>query len=265
MIEKTLDDRYSLLLSQFVTAARECFKEKLTGVYLHGSMAMGCFRPEISDIDLLVVVEQNPCDEEKLAFMERVVALNNDAPAKGIEMSVLPRCACKPFLYPTPFLLHFSPMHLAWFQSDPMGYVQDMQGEDPDIAAHVTVLRHYGIVLCGAPIEQVFGEVSLEAYLSSILYDVEEARETMAAHPVSTILNLCRVLAFVCDDVCLSKADAGRWALSAASVTIPDVELVATAANKYHIGGSMDDPGQRGIDFAEKMLSLIHQAIDKNN
>lgn len=263
MHTKTLDERYSLLLYRFTAAARECFGAKLTGVYLHGSMAMGCFRPEISDIDLLVVTETELDSSEKLAFMEQVVALNGEAPAKGIEMSVLPRSACKPFLYPTPFLLHFSPMHLDWFRHDPQGYVQHMNGTDPDLAAHVTILHHYGIVLYGAPIEQVFGEVSREDYLSSILYDVEEACETMAAHPVSTILNLCRVLAFVCDDVCLSKPEAARWALGSASFPIPDVELVVTAARKYHDGWGMDDPGQRGREFACEMLRLIHERAQR--
>ncbi|SHE36805.1 Nucleotidyltransferase domain-containing protein [Caldanaerobius fijiensis DSM 17918] len=36
-----------------------CLKDNMVGIYLHGSLAMGCFNPEISDIDILVIIEQN--------------------------------------------------------------------------------------------------------------------------------------------------------------------------------------------------------------
>ena len=37
------------LLKKIVGLCREVFGENLTGVYLHGSLAMGCFQPEKSD------------------------------------------------------------------------------------------------------------------------------------------------------------------------------------------------------------------------
>ena len=43
------------LLDQFVEQSRQILGMNLAGVYLHGSAAMGCFREEKSDIDLLVV------------------------------------------------------------------------------------------------------------------------------------------------------------------------------------------------------------------
>ena len=48
------------LLKALVEAAKGAFGANLTGVYLHGSLAMGCFNPKKSDIDLLVVVETMP-------------------------------------------------------------------------------------------------------------------------------------------------------------------------------------------------------------
>ena len=46
---------YQTLLDKFTHAVKEITGEKLTGIYLHGSLAMGCFHPEKSDIDLIVV------------------------------------------------------------------------------------------------------------------------------------------------------------------------------------------------------------------
>ena len=38
----------------------EIEQENLIGIYLHGSLAMGCFHPHHSDLDMLVLVEHAP-------------------------------------------------------------------------------------------------------------------------------------------------------------------------------------------------------------
>ena len=98
------------LLDAFVAQSRAILVDCLTGVYLHGSAAMGYFQPQKSDVDLLIVVENALPDELKLQYMAMVTAMNDYAPQKGIEMSVLRRDVCKPFVYPTPYELHFSVM-----------------------------------------------------------------------------------------------------------------------------------------------------------
>ena len=45
------------LLDAFVAQSRAILVDCLTGVYLHGSAAMGYFQPQKSDVDLLIVVE----------------------------------------------------------------------------------------------------------------------------------------------------------------------------------------------------------------
>ena len=42
------------LPNAFVSLCREVLADALTGVYLHGSLAMGCFNPVTSDVDLIV-------------------------------------------------------------------------------------------------------------------------------------------------------------------------------------------------------------------
>lgn len=201
------------LLKALVEAAKGAFGANLTGVYLHGSLAMGCFNPKKSDIDLLVVVETMPGRGERLALLSRLVELNKLALAKGIELSVLERPACDPFRHPCPYVFHFSPAHLPAIQADPVAYVEAMVGTDRDLAAHCTVLRQHGKALWGPPIPEVFGAVTAEDYGDSILFDLSGAQEDMGRSPVDTILNLCRALAFFRQGLCLSKAQGGQWAL----------------------------------------------------
>ena len=66
---------YQNVLDRMTKRSKEIFGGNLTGVYLHGSMAMGCFNPEKSDIDLLNVVEDDITDERKLEFMKEVVVI----------------------------------------------------------------------------------------------------------------------------------------------------------------------------------------------
>lgn len=246
---------YRELTKHFTALCREAFGENLLGVYLHGSMAMGCFNPQKSDIDLLAVVHGEPTDDEKLRFMQQLVILNEEAPAKGIEMSIVTEAAVKPFVYPTPFVLHFSPMHLRWFRQDPQGYVQHMKGEDPDLAAHCTVLLRRGIVLWGAPIARIFGEVPKTAYLSSILQDVAAAEEDILTDPLYMTLNLCRVLAYAEEGLILSKQEGGQWGLE----KLPEAyrPQVRQALACYAAGEVMTADMQTAPAFARELLERI--------
>ena len=80
---------YQELLDEIVSKSEIIFQEDLTGIYLHGSLAMGCFNPKKSDIDFILVIRNNITDMQKLQFMEHIAAWNKKAPSKGIEGRIL--------------------------------------------------------------------------------------------------------------------------------------------------------------------------------
>ena len=250
---------YQNLINAFVTAAKEIMGEKLTGIYLHGSLAMGCFNSDKSDIDLIIVIEESISDEQKMKFMERVVALNQQAPAKGLEMSIVLRKYCNPFVYPTPFELHFSPTHLQWLYDAPQGYVQNMKGDDKDLAAHFTIIRQYGVTLYGEKIENVFAEVPRKNYAESIWEDVCNAKEDILDQPMYITLNLCRVLAFLKDGLYLSKQEGARWAMEHLSDEY--TPLISDALTCYQTDQEMTIEEESGRAFVDEMLAAIKGAI----
>ena len=201
------------LINSFVEQSKEILRDNLVGVYLHGSLVMGCFNPQKSDIDLIIVVEQPLTDTVKRAYIEMTVEHNALGPAKGIEMSIVLREVCKPFVYPTPYELHFSAGHLEWFEEAPDEYIREMNGTDKDLAAHFTIINKRGKCLYGAPIEDVFAEVPSVDYMDSIWFDVEGAAEEITEYPMYLILNLARVLAYKQEGLVLSKKEGGDWAL----------------------------------------------------
>lgn len=107
---------YQFILDKIVNTSKQIFGEELTGIYLHGSLAMGCFHPDKSDIDLILVIKDSVSDGQKRRLMDILVELNETGPRKGLEFSMVTEEACRSREYPTPFELHFSP-------SDPPGMV----------------------------------------------------------------------------------------------------------------------------------------------
>jgi streptomycin 3"-adenylyltransferase len=209
-----LEENMERAIDEFVKRAKEILQDNLTGIYLHGSAVMGCYNPEKSDLDLIVVVNEPMTDEVKRRFMDMVVEVNQEGHEKGIEMSVVTKSVCKPFVYPTPFELHFSEMHTNWYKDNQEDYIQKMKGTDKDLAAHFTIISKRGKCLCGLPIEEVFAPVPKADYFDSIWEDIAEAQEDILDNTMYIILNLARVLAYKKEGLILSKKEGGEWALN---------------------------------------------------
>lgn len=202
-----------LLLRQISLRYQRILGADLVGISVHGSLAFGCFHWQSSDVDFLVVTCRDPAQAQKEAMIRTLLELMPLAPPKGLEMSVVLLEHCAPFRYPTPFSLHFSPMHLKAWKTDLAGYCRSMHGEDRDLAAHVTVARQMGFSIYGPPPAQLFGPVPHADYLDSILRDIADAEEEAPANPTYFVLNQCRVLAYLRDGLVCSKEEGARWAL----------------------------------------------------
>lgn len=252
---KRLPPRFESLLRELVQAARDCFSTELTGVYLHGSAATGCFNPDKSDLDVIVVTDCAPTDESKLRFMQSVFALDKAAPAKGLEISVVQKCYCKPFVYPTPFELHYSRAHADRYVADPSGYVATMKGIDKDLAAHFTVINENGVALFGESVSSVFGKVPTAYFADSILTDVENARADISSEPVYVVLNLCRVAAYLNDGKILSKKEGGEWGLTHLPPKYD--ELISDILHCYATSAVPTANERELIDFADFMCEKI--------
>lgn len=192
------------ILLTIVQLHREILRENLVGIYIHGSIALGCFNPDQSDIDFLTVTEQPPTLAQKKELLLCLASLEARAPEKGFEMSVVLAEHCRHFVYPTPYEAHYSKMHRETFLADPEKYCQTMRGTDPDLAAHFTVVQTAGITLFGEDARTLFSPVPRKAYLDSIRKDVENAEKTLKTTPCI-----------------LFSTYAASWPISAAALCFP--------------------------------------------
>ena len=245
------------LINGFVEQSKKILRDNLVGVYLHGSLAMGCFNPQKSDIDLIIVVEKPISDSVKRAYLDMVVQFNASAPKKGIEMSIVLREVCKPFVYPTPFELHFSAGYLEWYTDDPDEYIREMNGTDKDLAAHFTIINKRGRCLYGAPIKDVFAEVPDGDYMDSIWFDVEGAAEEITEYPMYLTLNLARVLAYKEEGLVLSKKEGGTWALE--HLPAEYLPLIADAMREYSESAEIVYDENLAKRYAEYVIKKLTQ------
>lgn len=250
-ISKQMD----IVIDSFVKRSQEILKDNLVGIYLHGSAVMGCYNPEKSDLDLIVVVKESMTEAVKRSFMDMVVELNSKGPSKGIEMSIVKKSVCKPFVYPTPFELHFSVAHIDWYRKDLDDYISKMKGEDKDLAAHFTIITHRGKCLYGASIKDTFAEVPTQDYIDSIWNDIVDAEEEIIDNPMYLILNLARVHAYLKDGLVLSKKEGGEWALN----NVPERyhSLIQEAMNEYADGAGISYNMNLAKEYAGYMVGEI--------
>jgi predicted nucleotidyltransferase len=211
--------------------------EDLVGLYLHGSLAMGCFNPDRSDIDLLGVTRNPMPIAARRALAEFV--LRSSLVPRPIEISFLCQGDLVPWRHPTPFEFHYSETwrerigkeleNGAWQRWD------ENKACDDDLAAHLTIARHRGVCLSGAPIEQALPVVPPRDYRASIVGDFCWALERVALDPAYLVLNACRVYAYLRAAKICSKEEGGTWALA---VLPPEHHaLIVEALDQYRGDG----------------------------
>ncbi len=253
-MNKTIDFKVKSIMDDITNKFRHMLGDNLVGIYLHGSAAFGCYNPLVSDIDFIAVTKNAPDFEQKKEIIAFILDLNNTAGGKGIEFSFVLEKDCIDFTYPTPYQLHFSEYHKPFYMNDMDGHLKRLQGTDKDLAAHFTVINSVGITWYGKDKEQVFSPVPKEYYLDSIKFDIESASEDILDNPMYIILNLCRVYAYMQDNLVVSKKDGGKWGMENIGIF---KDTIAKAYNKYVYNTECGFSHSELTEFADYMINKI--------
>ena len=240
-------------LDELVDGLRRGLGDELAGVYVHGSIAFGCFNAARSDVDVLVVAGRPLDVDEKLRIAD--VLLRVSAAPHGVELHVLTGDQLADWRHPSPFELHYGESHREGFAIDPVGTLAAMPATDPDLAAHVTVARALAITLLGPAPERVFPPVPWADYEDSLRRDLAWSRNVRSA--LYGVLSPCRVWASIATRELHSKASAAAWALERLPADLSP--LVARALSSYAGSGEAIDVDeatrQRLLDYVERRLA----------
>ncbi len=243
-----------------VASVQALLADALIGVYLHGSLAMGCFNPTGSDLDLLVVTRRGLSLTAKRDLAELLLRIS--AAPHPIEISFLAWAQLHPWRYPTPFDFHYSEdWRAATAEALANGAWRswnDAERCDPDLAAHVTIMRARGICLWGAAIADVFPEVPPQHYRASIVEDLFWAQARIDENATYAVLNACRVLWHLRERRISSKEEAGCWAASALP---PEHRAVIEQALAAYRGDS--PAGSVDIAAARRLVRYIADSLPR--
>ncbi|MUT68824.1 aminoglycoside adenylyltransferase domain-containing protein [Paenibacillus sp. NEAU-GSW1] len=231
--------------------------ENLVGIYLHGSLAMGCFNPSRSDIDLLVIVKERLSSLSAKQIPHKILLLRDEI-ENGIECSIILENNLIEFVYPTPCEFHFSDYHREQYRANKNYWIGGY--EDKDLASQITIAYYRGKTLYGKPLSELFPPIDRQYYLASILHDIECASEEILTNPLYITLNLCRVLCFIREGKISSKKEGGIWGVN--NLPNPYRDMVQFYLNEY--SGMMlhknEEPNQHS-EFAEYMLLQIKREM----
>ena len=245
----------------FVERVIEGFREQLgaalVGIYLHGSLAMGCYRRAKSDVDLMIVVRERLSKDMRRKLASLSVALSDARPTTGdLELSVIQLQHARQFVHPLPFEMHYSSDWKDAIRSGAVDFA--LERSDRDLAAHCRSLVTRGVGLFGLPIAEVFGPVATECFMDAVLDDfawlVED--DHILESPFYCVLNCCRVLQLLTNGAgkVVSKEEGARWGLEHVP---PEQQAIVRQALDCYCSSKEVSPEQRrtgGVNWDAEAL-----------
>lgn len=240
---QTCQDDVRQQIMKYGQSLQQLLGDELVGVYLHGSLAMGCFNPTGSDIDLLIVT-QNPLTLSQQHGIGKLTLSNSLNPI-GLELSSLAQEYLTDWEHPCRYDYHYGEdwrekLLNELTKGSYQNWSQPM-GKDGDLAGHVMIVRHRGIVLVGKPILDVFPIIPIEDYQASIMSDYHWLLDKGLGNSVYGILNMCRIWQHFKDGAISSKDEGGVWTLDHLPTQHHEIVTKALASYRHDAPLNIDE------------------------
>jgi hypothetical protein len=183
--------------------------ESLTSVILHGSLTLGDYRSDRSDIDLLAIVARSLSDSELESLTHAVAAEQANTRCRVDLRVVTETIAASPVQAP-PLELY---VRLRPRRS-PEVVAREL--EEPDLLVELSICRDHGRTLRGASPRQAIGPVPHQWVVraSDAQFARWESFTDDAPYAELMVLTACRIWRFSEERTHCSKSEAGLWALA---------------------------------------------------
>ena len=209
------------------------FNTNLFGIYQIGSGTFNDFLPGKSDLDIVVVIDQQ-VNEKALDELAKLLDHQNiPCPAEGLDIVIFRKNS----------ILHLveEPHCEFWFATGEKWEQEDWEGaENREMLIFIELCRRNGKTLFGSSPQTYFPKVKrkwlLRAFHEMLVWHKGKILDPFH-DPLgqNSILNACRVLAYFRTEDLLSKTAGGKWYLenvekdklvqSALSVRVDDLEV----------------------------------------
>jgi predicted nucleotidyltransferase len=196
------------LLRELLDRLTTSLEGALEAVYLYGSLVFGDFDPDVSDVDLLVVVASDVDDRQlaRLAELHDAFAREHPAWKDRIEAVYISASALRGFRGGESSLVVISP-------SEPLHRTRTTRGW----VANWHLVREHGVALYGPEPDAIIPPTrhdDFEAALRSYLPELPPRAEASGDPRVwaYAVLTVCRALYSCRERRQISKPQAGHWA-----------------------------------------------------
>lgn len=240
-MEYTKYDDVNRVLEKLVTGIKTILGDNLVGIYLHGSLALGDFDPQTSDVDFMVVVKEKLTDEqvEQIQKMHQGLIDSDQKWGKKLEGSYLTLEQLKseePPFEPRPYLNEKN-----FYPAADYGY---------EWVLEKYAVREKGIVLVGEEPKNIIDRVEVDDVLKAVKRIFEENWEPMLLDPQKlendwyrpyAILTLCRIMYAIEKGKVGSKQEAAGWVMENFGDRWRDVVDMARKWKRGDSFGRVDD------------------------
>ena len=196
------------ILALLLNGLEDVLRQRLVGVYLHGSLITGDFDPALSDIDLVVVLASELDDGTFAALhqLHQATVTENPSWRDRLELAYISAAALRSFRSRSSIIGIISP-------GEPFHRIQ--AGSDWLISWYT--LRADGIALQGPPIQTLLDLITKEEYLLAVRQHIERYRVSVKkpqGKPALAYiaLTVARGLYTLCEGEPTSKIKAAAWA-----------------------------------------------------
>jgi Domain of unknown function (DUF4111) len=210
---------------QLVRRLAEALGGGLVGAYFVGSIALGGYVADESDVDIVGVSEHQVPAGAKLRIADAVLECTTACPARGLEFTLYRQEVAG------------APPRGADFELNANGGPRMPQSVhlDPDLEPGFwyvldrAIAHRAGLAIVGPPGPQVFADVTRDALLAAMRDSMRWHRDHEGA-TLYSVLNASRAWRFAAEDSLGSKLEGAAWASS----RWPNPELIESAVALRH-------------------------------
>lgn len=210
--DPTGDPEINAVLSEVLSGARDILGDHFVGMYLDGSLAIGSFEPDKSDLDFVVVTNADVSADTFAALktMHDRTASGASKWARELEGSYISQHALRHDRRPA--------AHPYIDRGSGLAMVHHDTGYWP---IHRHVLREYGVVLAGPQPRTLIDPVSPEELRDAVRGILREWWKPMmidgpllrnGLYRCYAVLTMSRMLYTICHGAIVTKLIAARWA-----------------------------------------------------
>lgn len=259
----------NLIIENIVTDISHKIKQMLgdnmIGIYLFGSLVLGDFNENFSDIDLMIVLKRdiNKGEFEKIKDLQKYISEKYPKfNADRLEMIFVSMDTINNYLSKKTYLTAIAP-------GNPLETIVCK----PEFLIYFYIVRNYGETVLGTPKEEVFSEISITDFvnmsnrvaLQNIPYWKESCKQTLHEQFYS-VITLCRALYIKEIGIYPSKSQAKNWAKNKYPNFKDIVEYAWNQRGKWEITDKPNDEHkyQEIIKFFEFAKSELSDLTIKN-